>query len=59
MEYLKNLQYNSIVILSYFFISFLILWLGKITNKKSNKFFSSGRGFFLNPMIYIKMFYYE
>lgn len=56
MEYLKYFQYNSIVILSYFFISLLVLWLGSLTNKKSNKFFSSGRGSIFNPMTYIRMF---
>ena len=57
MEYLNYFKYNSIVILSYFFISLIILFLGKITNKKSTmNFFSSSRGDILNPLTYIRMF---
>lgn len=56
MEYLKYFQYNSIVILSYFFISLLVLWLSRLTNRKSNKLFCSGRGSIFNPITYIRMF---
>ena len=56
MEYLQYFQYNSKVILTYFFISLLVLLLKNITNNKSNKLFSSGRDHILNPMTYIKMF---
>lgn len=56
MEYLKYFQYNSIVILTYFFVSLLVLWCNHLTNGKSNKIFSSGRGSILNPMTYIRMF---
>ena len=56
MEYLEYFQYNSIVILSYFFICIVVLILNKITNKKSNKYlFSSGRGNIFNPLTYITM----
>ena len=56
MEYLKYFQYNSIVILTYFFLSLLVLWLKNLTNNKSNKLFSSGRDSIFNPLTYIKMF---
>lgn len=56
MDYLKYFQYNSIVILSYFFLSLLVLWLKNITKGKSNKFFSSGRGSIFNPLTYTRMF---
>lgn len=56
MNYLKYLQYNSIVILSYFFISLLVLWCKNLTNGHSNKLFSSGRGSLFNPITYIRMF---
>jgi len=57
MKYLEYLQYNSVVILSYFFISLVVLVLGKITNKKSNiKIFSTSRGSVFNPLTYIRMF---
>jgi len=56
MEYLKYFQYNSIVILSYFFISLIVLWLNNFTKGKSNKLFSSSRGSIFNPLTYIKLF---
>lgn len=56
MKYLKYFQYNSVVILTYFILALLVLGLKKITNKKSNKYFSSGRGKIFNPITYIKMF---
>ena len=55
MQYLKYFQYNSIVILSYFFISLIVLWLNHFTKGKSNKFFSTERGSIFNPMTYIRM----
>ncbi len=56
MEYLDYLGYNSLVILSYFFLSLLALFLGKITKGKSNKLlFISRRTSLLNPMTYIRM----
>lgn len=57
MEYLKYLGYNSVVILSYFFLSLLVLFLNSVTKGKSNLLlFSSSRGSLLNPFTYIKMF---
>lgn len=56
MEYLKYFQYNATVILSYFFISLIVLILKHLTKGKSNKLFSSGRGNIFNPLTYIKMF---
>ena len=55
MDYLKNIQYNSILILSYFFISLLALILNKISNGASNKLlFSSYRSSLFNPLTYIR-----
>lgn len=56
MEYLEYFQYNSYVILSYFFVSLIVFWLKKLTNNKSNKLFSSGRGSIFSPLTYICMF---
>ncbi len=56
MKYLEYFQYNSIVILSYFFLSLFVLWLGHLSNGKSNRFFSSGRGPIFSPLTYIRMF---
>lgn len=56
MEYLKYFKYNSKVILTYFFISLIILLLKNLTNNKSNKLFSSGRDSIFNPLTYIRMF---
>lgn len=56
MKYLNYFQINSKVILAYFFISLIVLLLKNITNKKSNKLFSSGRGSIFNPLTYIRMF---
>ena len=55
MKYLKYFQINSKVILGYFFVSLLMLLLKTITNKKSNKWFSSGRGSIFNIMTYISI----
>lgn len=57
MEALKYLQYNSVLILSYFFISFIVLVLGKVSNKATdNLLFSSYRSSIFNPLTYIRMF---
>lgn len=55
MVFLKYFQYNSVVILSYFFISLLILILSKF-NKKFKNIFTSSRGSIFNPLTYIRMF---
>ena len=52
-----NLQYNSLVILSYFFLSLLAFILNAITKGKSNKLlFSTYRDSIFNPMMYIRLF---
>jgi len=56
MKYLNYFQYNSKVILTYFFLSVIVLTLGKLTDRKSNKLFSSGRGSIFNIMTYVRMF---
>ena len=57
MEILNNIQYNSTLILSYFFISLVVLILSKITNKKSDTLlFSSYRSSLFNPLTYIRLF---
>lgn len=57
MEILNNIQYNSTLILSYFFISLIVLILSKLTNKKSDTLlFSSYRSSLLNPLTYIRLF---
>lgn len=57
MNFIDYFQYNSIVILSYFFISLFVLLLNKITNGKSNNYlFSSFRGSIFNPLTYLRMF---
>lgn len=57
MEVLSYFQYNSIVILSYFFLSFVVFALNKLTNGKSNDMlFMSGRGSIWNPVTYVRMF---
>ena len=55
MKYLNYFHVNSKVILTYFFISLIMLLLNNLTNKKINKWFSSGRDSMLNIMTYIKM----
>ena len=57
MEYLNYFDYNSIVILSYFFISLTVLILNKITKGKLNKsLFICKRASLFNPLTYIRMF---
>jgi membrane associated rhomboid family serine protease len=57
MDILTNLQYNSVLILSYFFISLIVLILNAITGGKTNQvLFSSYRSSLLNPLTYIRFF---
>ncbi len=59
MEYLKYFQYNSVVILTYFFISLIVLILNTISNDKLNKIlFSSYRSSLFNPLTYLRFFTY-
>ena len=54
MEYL---DYNAPVILSFFFISLIVLIINKITNDKANKLlFSNYRSSIFSPLTYIRMF---
>lgn len=56
MEYLGYFQYNSVLILSYFFISFAALILKYLTGGKTNDwFFSSYRSSPLNPLTYVRL----
>lgn len=51
-----NIQYNSILILSYFFICFLALILNWITKNNSNRLlFSSYRNSLLSPLTYVRL----
>lgn len=57
MEVINNLSYNSVVILSFFFISLFSLILKYITKGKSNiMLFSSYRSKIFNPLTYIRLF---
>ncbi len=57
MEYLNYLSFNSIVIISYIGICFVLLILNKITVGKLNKlFFSTYHSSFLNPLTYVRLF---
>ena len=57
MELINYLQYNSILILTFFFLSFAALILKYITLGSSNKLlFSSYRSSLLNPLTYVRFF---
>ena len=57
MDILSNIQYNSVLILSYFFISLIALILNALTSGKTNQvLFSSYRSSPLNPLTYIRLF---
>ncbi len=57
MEILKYFNYNSIVILTMFFVSLAEIILDRLTGGLITKnFFASGRGSPFNPLTYIKMF---
>lgn len=56
MKYFSYLQYNSLVILSYFFLSLFVLLLGYVSKGKSTYFFSSGRGKVFSLVTYVRMF---
>ena len=56
MEVINHLSYNSVVILSFFFISLFSLILNYLTKGKSNKtLFSSYRSSMLNPLTYVRL----
>lgn len=56
MKYFNYFKYNSLVVLTYFFLSLIVLGLKRITNKKCSKLFTSGRDNIFNPLTYIRMF---
>ena len=56
MKYLSYLQYNSYVILSYFFLSLVVFIFQYLGKKKITYFFSSGRGRFFSPITWLRMF---
>lgn len=56
MEVLNNLQYNSVLILTYFFVCFLILIMNYMTKGYSNDIlFSSYSSSLNNPLTYIRL----
>lgn len=56
MDIINYFSYNSVVILSFFFISFFSFILNFITKGKSNKIlFSSYRSSLLNPLTYVRL----
>lgn len=56
-EYLQNFHYNSVLILSFFFISLVVLILKYVTGGVSNTLlFSSYRSSLLNPLTYLRFF---
>ena len=59
MNYLEYFSINSIVILSFFAISFIVIVLDRITNGKSNDtFFKLKRGSPMDIMTYIRLLTY-
>ena len=57
MEVMEYFQYNSVLILTFFFLSFGALILKYITLGSSNKLlFSSYRSSLLNPLTYVRLF---
>ena len=57
LDLLNCFSYNSIVILSYFFLALILLFINKITGGKSNKvLFSSYRSSIFNPLTYVRLF---
>ena len=59
MNYLEYFSINSIVVLSFFAISFIAVIVDRITNGKSNEFlFQLRRGSPLDIMTYVRLFTY-
>ena len=55
-KFLNYFSYNSVVILSFFFISLAVYILNNITHGKSNRhIFSSERDHLINPLTYIRL----
>ena len=56
MNIFNYLEYNSLIILSFFFISLISLILNILTKGKSNDlFFSTYRSSLLNPLTYLRL----
>ena len=59
MEYIKYFKYNSVVILSYFFISLGVFVLNYFSHDNLNKkLFSCYRSSIFNPLTYVRMVTY-
>ena len=59
MKYIQFFQYNSVVILTYFFLSLLVLILNSLSHNQLNKaLFSCYRSSPFNPLTYLRMFTY-
>ena len=57
MDIINYFQYNSVVVLTFFFFSFIVLNLNYFTKGKSNKLlFSSYRSSPFEPLTYIRLF---
>ncbi len=54
---LDYFSYNSVVIISYFLISFVLLIFNIISKGKVNRFMASRRGNILNPMFYVRLIF--
>lgn len=53
---MEILQYNSVIILTYLFVSLIILLINKITGDKLNLYlFSCYRSSLLNPLTYVRL----
>lgn len=56
MDIFSSLQYNSVLVLSYFFVSLLVLLMNYATRGQVNDLlFSSYRGSWTNPLTYIRL----
>lgn len=56
MKFINYFQYNSYVVLTFFFLSFFVLIINFLSGGKSNEIlFSSYRSSLLNPLTYVRM----
>lgn len=56
MKLINYFEYNSTIILSFFFLSLIVLMINKLTKGKTNKIlFSSYRSSLLNPLTYVRL----
>lgn len=54
-DFTSYFSYNSVVILSFFFICLIVLIINYLLKGKVNEFFACRRGSIFNPMTYIRM----